>query len=88
MACRVLPTAEEKARSALNAEAEELLGWLNWKTGNTELDATGRLCGAINELGENNFLELIAENIKDPEARKIAGWWEDHQAYDEEYGRR
>ena len=87
MPCTVIPTEEEKIRGKLNSDAEELLRWLNRKTGETELDATGRLCGAIRKLGESNFLDLIADNIREWEARKLAGWWEDHQAYDEEYGR-
>ena len=88
MACTVIPTEEEKARSALNSEAEELLYWLSRQTGDYELDATGRLCGAIKKLGDDAFFDIVADNIREPEARRIAGWWEDHQAYDRKYGRR
>ena len=45
-------------------------------------DHTEALCFTLNNLSEIQ-IERIVYNARDKQARKLADWWEDHQAIDE-----
>ena len=89
MPCRVDPGPHEIARSELNEDASRLNEWLDGKleTDHSKLDPTGKLCTAIKSLGEEEFLELMVKHIKEPQARQLIGWWEEHKVYDRRWGR-
>ena len=87
MPCTVIPTEREEDRAELNENAQRLLEWMEWKLGNEQLDATGRLCGLIKTMTNMEFIEFLRQNLEDPEAQELAGWWQKHTDYDRKYGR-
>ena len=90
MPCRVEPTAQETERKELNKDAARLHEWLDTilQEQNQDLDETAKLCKKITELGNEQFLDLMAKHIHLRSARELIGWWEKHFEYDVHWGRK
>jgi hypothetical protein len=72
---------QKKIRKIRKTNANEVLYGIDKLDAISNLDNTASLCELLRLLPEN-IIEKLVYDGRNPEARKLADWWDNHQAFD------